>query len=1213
MEETCPAFTMPSCPWKHNSPRPPVSVSDERTRSFLDVSDSTRRILQQGRGRCSSLSVKELSARYLSQAAAAAAHGGPTQPTTVKDSSTPSSDRQKTSKPLLKEVCASCLQPVYSVERVVTDKVCLHHSCFCCRVCGKKLSLQNYAALRGVFYCQVHYKQMAGAENRSEARRLEQQLRDHQVQRAAAVGREAQPQGWYNRAENKTEGRRKPTSFNAQGSLQLAEQRRELNSRPVLLGNKLRTSWPPSETALLAGDGKDGNFSWKKPTLSLQTGRAAGNEESRMVLGVQKGRTAVEAAVKKGSFLPGVTYPEKRQQECSWPKPGEQRDGEKKLAFGDGDVPRGKRGGTVSQRVSAFQQGRVQLQRGSVSASSPMLLEPVKSVTHQSTKPTNWRYLGTKGGCSLPTAGLPVKENEARGSLLPLSTSNEGGTTPAVTADKLEQTTATPNTAGGKHHLGERMSSPQPVCVPGEPETRNITNMEPKYRAEGDDAPEYKAEDQAFCLSGVPGSPSVASSSLEPEGLSASPQIAELVHEKSKTNVDEFPGKQTPVSLEEYMLLSSVSHLPEVESKGVEFEKTKETKPSSTLGFLEEPSPEHTFLEETPEKNRAPSPGLPEKTDDPDVPRLQETEPQATCNPLMDNPHGDILVHDVKSPGKDFPVSADMPLKGTCATWPSPDEADNSKSKDPSEVLDGNTFNISEQPVKKFDSSKLSESSDKHGGHREGEEKMELKHPGESTVHTSRSGDQSKETRSSQARTEVLGKGLRLGKNPFTMLFGSEDKGSTPKKETSQRKPTKPQSALVTLFGYSSEKKQSQQEKPARSSEQTDAENKQEKPQGLFSSSSQAKQKASKNDQLPQPGKTEVIPKDKQESSGGCSDTTEGKETNILLFPTGTNISCDDKHKGTELEICDQPASDRQVQQLQESCWPSLVPAQENQKEGAADFEGGTNPFHPPPELTPAADTSKKLTREGSRRDVHLLEIQNLPSLDIQDTKVEDGIFSSSSNLRKLPEEAELQLDNMDLLEDSNVLLTVENKGQDFPGMASKIPNLGLQNSPTGTSPCFDPNPSELCQEILASAPLEPWDPSSFPFLVGQDKIVTGGSEGIQGCALLQHFDPQYQAPKAAEDAFGWGCSAEGSPNKHLSVQEGSFPPLYMITSHASENPNQGLFDPFHIDSDQIGQDVPAEMDGSRKISGAEEAHESLCSADPDAFSNDPLNQEFFI
>uniref|UniRef100_A0A8C6Z7Y0 LIM zinc-binding domain-containing protein n=1 Tax=Nothoprocta perdicaria TaxID=30464 RepID=A0A8C6Z7Y0_NOTPE len=61
---------------------------------------------------------------------------------------------------MLKEVCTSCLQPVYSRERVASDKVCLHHSCFCCQVCRKKLSLQNYAALHGVFYCQLHYKQM---------------------------------------------------------------------------------------------------------------------------------------------------------------------------------------------------------------------------------------------------------------------------------------------------------------------------------------------------------------------------------------------------------------------------------------------------------------------------------------------------------------------------------------------------------------------------------------------------------------------------------------------------------------------------------------------------------------------------------------------------------------------------------------------------------------------------------------------------------------------------------------------------------------------------------------------------------------------------------------------------------------------------------------------------------------------------------------------
>ncbi|XP_048806549.1 xin actin-binding repeat-containing protein 1 isoform X1 [Lagopus muta] len=73
--------------------------SDERTRSFLDISDSTRRLLQQGRGRSSSLSVKELSARYLSQAAAAAAsQGSTTSPRTVKDSSTQSLNSQKASK-----------------------------------------------------------------------------------------------------------------------------------------------------------------------------------------------------------------------------------------------------------------------------------------------------------------------------------------------------------------------------------------------------------------------------------------------------------------------------------------------------------------------------------------------------------------------------------------------------------------------------------------------------------------------------------------------------------------------------------------------------------------------------------------------------------------------------------------------------------------------------------------------------------------------------------------------------------------------------------------------------------------------------------------------------------------------------------------------------------------------------------------------------------
>uniref|UniRef100_A0A8C6Z7Y8 LIM zinc-binding domain-containing protein n=1 Tax=Nothoprocta perdicaria TaxID=30464 RepID=A0A8C6Z7Y8_NOTPE len=79
------------------------------------------------------------------------------------------------------EVCTSCLQPVYSRERVASDKVCLHHSCFCCQVCRKKLSLQNYAALHGVFYCQLHYKQMIEMKSGREMGRAEHQLIEEEL------------------------------------------------------------------------------------------------------------------------------------------------------------------------------------------------------------------------------------------------------------------------------------------------------------------------------------------------------------------------------------------------------------------------------------------------------------------------------------------------------------------------------------------------------------------------------------------------------------------------------------------------------------------------------------------------------------------------------------------------------------------------------------------------------------------------------------------------------------------------------------------------------------------------------------------------------------------------------------------------------------------------------------------------------------------------
>lgn len=1035
---------------------------------------------------------------------------------------------------------------------------------------------------------------MVGAKSRSEMEGLEHQLGDCQVQHVAMVGRGPQSQDWGNRAKKKIETREKPTSSSTRCSLQLAEPRQELNSSSVLVGNKLRMGWTPSETALhfrnslqkqpseTAGTAGKGARSCKKPALSLQTYQAVGSRAGRMVLRGEEGKSAAKATVAKGSFLPGVTSSKDREQASSWPKTRERRDSEK---IGDGDVPKGNQGGRVSQQVAAIQQGKAQLTRGRASASSPLVLEPMTSLprgslvhhtTRQNTDSTNLMYLGGTEGCTLSSAELPVKEKEVCGSP---STANEDDTMPAMTADKPELTMATPANAGDKYHLGERINSPQPTCVPGEPETRNTTSTELKCGAEGVDPTANEAE-EARCLSGASRTPSISSGSLEPGGLSVSPEVADMVNDKSKANSDESPGEQVPVSLGGITEPSSVSPLPGVESKGAEFEKTEELKPGSTPGFLEQPSPEHASQENEAGESRVSSPAVSDKTDDHSVSCLQETEPQGACGPLITHLHEGSLREDIKSPGTDVPLSADTPLKGSCAPWPSHDEVNNSKSKDPGEVPSGNFFHSSEQPAELLESSQPSVSLDKSRGHTVGEEKNNPTLTGESSVRMPRPGAWRKETRSSQACRETLAKGFGLGKNPFTTLFGSEDEGSTPKKETTtQRKSVKPRSAPVTLFSYSS---------------------------------SQARQTSSKNDQQPQPGKMKVFPKHTQESSGSFSNPAEGKEIDVLLLAPGTSISCDDRHERTEINIHDQPVLTSQAWQQQDSCWPSLMSAQQNHKEAAVTLEGGTNPPHSPPGLTSAADGSKNLIREGNDHDAHPRGIQNLLSLDVQDTDSEDGIVFSPGNSDKLPKEAELWLDNADVLEDTNLF---SSGGPELISVSSKTQNSDLQNSEAEAPPCFDPNPSQYCQEIPAgtNAPLVLWDTPSLSLLAAQDETKSRDPEGIQSCAVLQQLDPQRRAPKAAQDTFERGLHAEGSTNKHRSAQEDNFPLMYVSTSHDSKPFSQGVFGPFDVDSTKMDQEAPGKWNMSRKASGDEEYCESLCSADLNESSDGLSDQEFFI
>ncbi|XP_078791616.1 xin actin-binding repeat-containing protein 1 isoform X7 [Oryzias latipes] len=102
-------------------------------------------------------SVRDRSALYLSRAAADST-GGPVHPEVTENSAT----RTKRSKfqPPTKEMCSACLTPVYPMEKMVASKLTLHHKCFSCKYCKKKLSIHNYSSLHGEFYCVSHYQQL---------------------------------------------------------------------------------------------------------------------------------------------------------------------------------------------------------------------------------------------------------------------------------------------------------------------------------------------------------------------------------------------------------------------------------------------------------------------------------------------------------------------------------------------------------------------------------------------------------------------------------------------------------------------------------------------------------------------------------------------------------------------------------------------------------------------------------------------------------------------------------------------------------------------------------------------------------------------------------------------------------------------------------------------------------------------------------------------
>lgn len=131
-------------------------ADEDKRKSVADFRDSSA---LHGR-EISSISVKALSALYLSKVAAAEPVGNLFKP--EQDLTSPTGKRIKSIKfqPAAQETCSACLKPVYPMERMAADKLIFHKTCFCCKHCKKKLSLQSYAPLYGEFYCVFHYQQL---------------------------------------------------------------------------------------------------------------------------------------------------------------------------------------------------------------------------------------------------------------------------------------------------------------------------------------------------------------------------------------------------------------------------------------------------------------------------------------------------------------------------------------------------------------------------------------------------------------------------------------------------------------------------------------------------------------------------------------------------------------------------------------------------------------------------------------------------------------------------------------------------------------------------------------------------------------------------------------------------------------------------------------------------------------------------------------------
>ncbi|MEQ2294525.1 hypothetical protein AMECASPLE_004832 [Ameca splendens] len=135
------------------------SEADEKRWSAADFRDSSFIQIEE----ILSVSVKAMSALYMSKVANQEAANSPSK--VGKEQAQPRDSGKwgkltKQFQPASREMCSACMKPVYQMEKITADKYIFHKTCFCCKECKKKLSMQNYTPLNGKFYCIFHYQQL---------------------------------------------------------------------------------------------------------------------------------------------------------------------------------------------------------------------------------------------------------------------------------------------------------------------------------------------------------------------------------------------------------------------------------------------------------------------------------------------------------------------------------------------------------------------------------------------------------------------------------------------------------------------------------------------------------------------------------------------------------------------------------------------------------------------------------------------------------------------------------------------------------------------------------------------------------------------------------------------------------------------------------------------------------------------------------------------